>query len=297
MYPATTEPRRRPWHTIRHWVIWLDGPRLEQISSSSYELAVIDYSADGSAEGAFTAAQVDTLRQRPCQRRVVAYLSIGEAEDYRWYWQRGWHTHPPAWLVEPDADWQGNYWVRYWDPRWQHIIYRSLDQIIAAGFDGIYLDRVDAYEAPYAVGHEQEMVRLVTALADYARRRSPLGKDFGIFVQNAEGLAANYPNYVALLTGIGKEELYIRATNLPTPASERANAEALLDRFRQRSQGHLVLTVDYADRPDLMRIAYEQARARGYVPYVADVALNQMRLNPGYEPVCQPIADHSEESS
>jgi len=40
--------------------------------------------------------------------------------------------------------------VRYWDPRWQAVIYGSasahLDRILAAGFDGVYLDIIDAYQ-------------------------------------------------------------------------------------------------------------------------------------------------------
>ena len=44
----------------------------------------------------------------------------------------------------------GNYKVRYWDPDWQAIIYGNHDsylaKILSAGFDGVYLDLIDAYE-------------------------------------------------------------------------------------------------------------------------------------------------------
>jgi cysteinyl-tRNA synthetase len=40
--------------------------------------------------------------------------------------------------------------VRYWDKTWQNIIYGNNDtylkKIIDAGFDGVYLDVVDAFE-------------------------------------------------------------------------------------------------------------------------------------------------------
>ncbi|TET81889.1 MAG: hypothetical protein E3J37_08345 [Anaerolineales bacterium] len=55
----------------------------------------------------------------------------------------------PAWFDEIDSDWSGDYWVHYWDPEWQAIIYGSpesyLDWIMNLGFDRVYLDRVDAY--------------------------------------------------------------------------------------------------------------------------------------------------------
>jgi len=40
--------------------------------------------------------------------------------------------------------------VKYWDKEWQQIIYGTpgayLDRILKAGFDGVYLDLVDAFE-------------------------------------------------------------------------------------------------------------------------------------------------------
>ena len=280
---------RRPWTSVHNWVYWINNPDLSQISSSAYELAVIDYSADGSGDAAFTAAQIARLRASGCHRRVVAYFSIGEAESYRWYWQAGWRpgaANTPPWLVGADPDWPDNYWVRYWDPSWRQVIFQYLDRILAAGFDGVYLDRIDAYAEPYAAGHTDDMLRLVSEIASYARARSPLGQDFGVIAQNAEELGPDHPDYVRTLTGIGREEVYVQATDTPTAPGDTSGAEADLQTFRQSSRGHLVLTVDYASQPKLIRMAYTRSRAQGFVPYVTDVALDSLRVNPGYAPTC-----------
>lgn len=58
-----------------------------------------------------------------------------------------WSTRPPEWLLEENQDWPGNYLVRYWHPKWQRIALDALTAILAAGFDGVYLDRVDALES------------------------------------------------------------------------------------------------------------------------------------------------------
>ena len=81
---------------------------------------------------------------------VVAYMSIGEAEDYRYYWQSTWKNDKPIWLAKENPNWPGNYKVRYWEEEWQSIIYGNNDsylkKIIDAGFDGVYLDIIDAFE-------------------------------------------------------------------------------------------------------------------------------------------------------
>ena len=85
---------------------------------------------------------------------VISYLSIGEAENYRAYWNEAWDAdgdgHPdagaPAWLGESNPAWPDNYKVRYWMPGWQRIMLQRIDALIDAGFDGTYLDIIDAWE-------------------------------------------------------------------------------------------------------------------------------------------------------
>ena len=77
-------------------------------------------------------------------------MSIGEAEDYRYYWESDWDNNPPEWIAFENADWPGNYVVKYWNKDWQNIIFGNknsyLKKILDAGFDGVYLDIIDAFE-------------------------------------------------------------------------------------------------------------------------------------------------------
>ena len=51
---------------------------------------------------------------------ILAYIDIGQAEDWRWYWQSGWKIGEPDWIVGGDPDdWEGCYPVAYWDPAWK----------------------------------------------------------------------------------------------------------------------------------------------------------------------------------
>jgi cysteinyl-tRNA synthetase len=124
---------------------------LAALDATDYDIFIIDlFFDDGSGEpSALTEADVDRLRSRPTggDRLVICYMSIGEAEDYRYYWNTAWDSSPPVWLEHEDPNWAGNYYVRYWDPAWQTVICDDyLVKILEAGFDGVYLDLIDAYE-------------------------------------------------------------------------------------------------------------------------------------------------------
>src|SRR4051794_32877858 len=143
---AADDADARPWNQIRHFVYQLQNADLAVIGKTKFDLVVIDYSRDGSEAARYPATQIEALKHSAAgAKRVLAYLSIGEAEDYRFYWRDTWRTAPPAWLGPVDPDWPGNYKVKYWDPEWQKIVLTYLDKLIDAGFDGAYLDVIDAY--------------------------------------------------------------------------------------------------------------------------------------------------------
>ena len=127
---------------------------LSALAATEYDLFIIDlfYEDDDGNQTALSASEVAGLKTKPQggARLVICYMSIGEAEDYRYYWKAEWEDTEPEWLEKENPNWAGNYKVRYWDADWQAVIYGSedayLDRIIEAGFDGVYLDIIDAFE-------------------------------------------------------------------------------------------------------------------------------------------------------
>jgi cysteinyl-tRNA synthetase len=277
---VSSQEKERDWLAVDDFLYQLQDTDLAQIAQTSFDLVVMDISAVDSPEA--------VRRLQETGKLVLCYMSIGEAEDYRWYWDPEWEASPPAFLDEENPDWEGNYKVRYWDPDWQALIFGSadstLDQILALGFDGVYLDIVDAYEYYEEQGRDtaaQDMVDFVLALAAYARERDP---DFGVFPQNAEELGVDFPDYRDAMTGIGVEDVYYGCPDdgMASPADWTAGREAVLDQWVEA--GKLVLTIDYTQDEDQIADAYRRSRARGYVPYVADRELDMLRINPGFEP-------------
>ncbi len=123
---------------------------LSAVQNTNYDLIIIDLFYDGDFE--LTKSDVESLKIKANggSRLVVSYMSIGEAEDYRYYWNNIWAKNAPSWLDEENTNWSGNYKVRYWEKSWQSIIFGNNDSylkmILDAGFDGVYLDIIDAYE-------------------------------------------------------------------------------------------------------------------------------------------------------
>ncbi len=102
-------------------------------------------------------AQIQALQTKPDGRRrlVIAYCNIGAAEKWRYYWKDEWRIGHPAWLKKPYDGYPDEIWVEYWHPQWQDIIWGNdssyIHKILDAGFDGAYLDNVEAY---YFLYHE-----------------------------------------------------------------------------------------------------------------------------------------------
>jgi cysteinyl-tRNA synthetase len=123
---------------------------INRVGSTNYDLIIMDLFFD--EDVSFNSSEIEQLKTKANggKRLVVCYMSIGEAEDYRYYWQSSWRRGDPAWLDRENRNWEGNYKVHYWDPAWQSIIFGNdasyTKKIIDAGFDGAYLDIIEAFE-------------------------------------------------------------------------------------------------------------------------------------------------------
>lgn len=123
---------------------------INAITATNYDLLIMDLFFHDDTE--FTVAEIDQLKNKANggKRLVVSYMSIGEAEDYRYYWQDSWKTSKPSWMDAENPEWPGNYKVKYWEQEWQDVVFGNntsyLKKILDANFDGVYLDIIEAFE-------------------------------------------------------------------------------------------------------------------------------------------------------
>ena len=207
-----------PLSTVTSWLYHLgdvDAAEAARIAATNAGLVVIDYAnSAGNAPTPYTPDQLAVMRGGT-DKLIVSYLSIGEAEDYRSYWNATWNSAPPTFLSASNPEWPDNFKVKYWDPAWQKIVFDYVDEIISGGFNGLYLDVVDSFQyweevAPNTgIDYRTEMAEFVAAIDEYATAKlAALGdtRKFVILGQNGEELADN-PTYLAHIDGIAKEDL------------------------------------------------------------------------------------------
>ena len=245
--PAAALGERADLSGVTSWAYWLQAPDIDALIASSFDVVVIDYSYDGSADGEFSSADIGRIRDSG--KTVLAYCSIGEAESYRFYWQSSWKPGKPRFIAAENPDWPENYNVKFWTKNWwRRALQPYLDRILAAGFDGVYLDRVDAYwwwheqKGVDARRSANRMAKLVEKIALYTRERA--GDGFIVCPQNGVAILDDASSslrnrYLAAVDAVAVESLYYNIWS----AEDRAYRLALLEQFA--AENKKIFVVEY----------------------------------------------------
>ncbi len=231
---------------------------------------------------------------------VIAYIDIGEAEDYRWYWEDDWEIGDPEFIVVEDPDgWSGNYPVKYWDEVWKDIIIYDessyLNQLLEDGFDGIYLDWIEAFEDDDVIAKSEEdevdpaeeMIDFIEEIASYCREQD---QDFLVIAQNALELG-EYDEYLEIIDGVAQEQIWFDGLadandtaaegDRPMPATGEFSTEYYLEKLETFEEAGLpIFTVDYALKQENADKAYRESLERGFTPYVSMRSLSKLSETP-----------------
>ncbi len=287
---------------VRFWAYQIqeqyDNP--QALADSRYDLLVIDQVRSISDfqtydDKGLVSKLKASANHKGGNKLVVAYIDVGEAEDYRWYWKSGWKVGNPSFIVSTDPDgWTGNYPVAFWDPAWKAIVFQFLDRILEDGFDGIYMDWLEGYVhepvAKAAAGQGKnavtEMVAFVKEISKYVKSKKP---GFLVIGQNAAELGA-HADYLSAVDAQAQEHVWFRGQtggapgDLPMTADDTKDYQQNLALFLKA--GKPVFTVDYATMPANVKAAYDKAKEKGYVEYVTTVELDRLTSTPppGYSP-------------
>ena len=263
----------RPLYKAKSWYYYLSDLDIERLARSDADVLVIDFAKSGGTVP-WTREEIARLKKKPNgePRLVISYISIGEAESYRFYWRQDWTADDmPGWHVAENCAWPRAHMVRYWHDGWKDIIYRGrkayIKRIVEAGFDGVYLDRIDVWgeqlaERPTA---REDMIAFVAELARTARSLKP---GFIVIAQNAEDLLENRA-YRNVIDGLGKEDLLHGHVGTGKRNSSRSISEQLGHIRKLQWDFKPVLAVEYLTTREAIEQTRKELIGYGMIPTFA----------------------------
>ena len=261
---------------------------VEKLAACGREWIVLD--AAFSSDEPWSRADLDAIRRPVPGRKVIAYISIGEAEDYRPYWRKDWGTKKnltaaaPAWLGAENPAWKGNYRVKYWHAGWQRLTLATVDDAMTRGFDGVYLDIVDGFETFEQEGKEfiddrvnpetkqsyrRDMVDWVKAIAARAQKKTPAAL---VIPQNGSQLLA-HTDFLTAISGIGIEDLFTEGNKLQPKSHTQ---EILVHLKKMAAAGKPMLLIEYPKTDARKDIVRRQAKENGLTWLITDRQLKTL---------------------
>ena len=288
------------------------GNNIDILDNTNYDMLVVEPSINFKGETHNTNRLVSALSTKPNgdKRLLVAYIDIGQAEEYRDYWKDDWiaptkeSVGSPDFMITIDPDgWSGNYPVAYWDKRWKDIWLEDdgiIVKLATEGFDGIYLDWIEAYDEEKIMKYAQtqnidakrEMINFIKELKAKGREINP---NFVVIAQNAQYLLDYDPTeYASVIDAIATEDTWFYGEgDAPwnsTKAGDLHGGERHQDEFstenriKQSSKyldlGIPVFTVDYCISKENADDVYNESRENGFIPIVTRVSLSQLSQTP-----------------
>ena len=121
---------------------------IKAIAETNFDMITIDLFFN---DEPLTPKDVEQLKRKANggKRLIISYVNIGAAENWRYYWNRNWQLNDPIWLKKKYVGYEDEFYVQFWHEDWKNIIYGNpesyVKKILDAGFDGAFLDNVEAY--------------------------------------------------------------------------------------------------------------------------------------------------------
>lgn len=288
-----------------------DAGAVQTLAATNYPVLVLEPTYTNVGQEDFDVeGMIRSLRTRPdgSQRLLIAYIDIGEAEDYRTYWKSDWvaptasQRGNPDFLITIDPDgWSGNYPVAYWDPRWQDF-WLGEDGFVAKlaklGFDGVYLDWVEAYDNPQVKAKAAEDgVTAADAMAEFISQIRKAGRrvtsDFLVIAQNAPYLIdETTKDYGSIIDALAMEDTWFRGEGdaewddpnagdiSNDDTDEFSTANRLVHYQKYLARGLPVFTVDYCINENNAAQVYKDSNAGELIPLVTRVSLSRLTETP-----------------
>lgn len=130
-----------------------------KMHDTNFDLIIVDVFHGRSPFGKRT---VETLKYKKtgAKRLVFAYMDIGTASSYHYYWKPNWREGSPGFITQPTPKNPDKYLVEFWNPNWKSVIFGNNQSyvygLVKQGFDGVLIDGLTA-ATYFAAGEEGDL--------------------------------------------------------------------------------------------------------------------------------------------
>jgi cysteinyl-tRNA synthetase, unknown class len=311
------EPVNTRLGLVKTWMYQLEGlensEALTKLSETDYDMLVIEPGDDFKDSPYYSQELLSRLRYTPggTKRLLIAYIDIGQAEVYRNYWKGDWieptenSAGYPDFLIAPDPDgWDGSFTVKYWDTAWKSLWVGPagrIAQLAQMGFDGVYLDWVDAYDevkiralaGSQGKIPEKEMLDFIGEIRESGKEVNP---DFMVIQQNAPYLIDfDAEQQASLIDALAVEDTWFSgyagldwtnplAGDLQTNNQAEYSTDNRLKQYKKFLDRNIpVFTVDYCIAIENAGLVYHEARKNNLIPLVTRVSLSRLTDTPPFD--------------
>jgi polysaccharide biosynthesis protein PelA len=219
--------------------------------------------------------------RRRAESTILGYVSIAEVHSGRPYYSR---LRAKGALGAPNPAWPDAYFVDVRSDAWRNLLLNEIiPSILKNGYQGIFLDTLDSAEAL----ERQDSIKfkgVIAAAADLVRAIRSAFPSIIIMVNRGYAILPLIPGEFDYLLGESvrstfnpKTEGYHRRTEQDIEWQRARMLEA-----RDRDPSLQLFSLDYWDPRDRAGLAklYAEARADGFVPYVATPDLTRIVPEP-----------------
>lgn len=207
---------------------------------------------------------------------AIAYISFGEASDYRQYWDK---IKDREFVLEENPNWQGDFYVDIRHEDWQNLIlHEEIPAVLEKGFKGIFMDTLDT--AIFLEDQDPEKYQgSKTALISLIQQIKAKYPDIYLISNNGFDIL---PEIAPYLDGVLAEDIFYmidfkNGGYKPVPENERLHKISILKNIMEKF--HLpVFTVDYVSQSNRKTIQWvkKESKKQGFRPYIAEKGLNRI---------------------
>ena len=238
---------------FKNYVVYYGKGELNKLKN--YDLAII---------------QPETLNKQQLKElkaagtKVIVYLSVGEAEESRWWWK----DVQKKWIIKQNPNW-GSWLINANEKGWRDLLINQvIPSFIEKGFDGFFLDTVDT-----AVSYPETADGMVELIKEISKVKEDV-----ILVQNRGfSLLDRTGKYIDAMLWEGF------AAGFNFMSGQYVRHKVLEERARQYREQALkynyqILCLGYSKLYDYDTIdyVYQQAEKNNFLAYVTDLYLAQI---------------------